>query len=181
MLIKIGSLTIFPCAKSCYNKQCSFYLYCCGSFVWDFIVLPGEHWLYFLEEGSLGHGADISRWREEFIHSLRTSEASKWKIFLSSTVGRLSPKVVFHQRLSSTKSRLPPKVVFHQRSSSTEGHLQLKVVFHQRASSTKGPLPLKVIFHRWLSFTYHNTLVDLIFVRTVNRWNLSLLPCLEVA
>ena len=27
----------------------------------------------------------------------------------------------------------------------------------------------------------HNTLVDLIFVRTVNIPNLSLLPCLEVA
>ena len=98
----------------------------------------------------------------------------------SSTGGRLPPKVVFHQRSSSTRSsstkgRLPPKVVFHRRSSSTEGRLRPKVVF------TKGLLPPKVIFHRWSSFTYHNTLVDLLFVRTVNIPNLSLLPCLEVA
>ena len=60
------------------------------------------------------------------------------------------------------------------------------VIFHRRLSSTKGRLPKKVVsqqkivFHRRLSSTYHNTLVDLIFVRTVNIPNLSLLPCLEV-
>ena len=82
----------------------------------------------------------------------------------------------------STEGHLPPtKFVFHQRLSSTAGRIRLKVVFHRRSSSTKGLLPSKVVFHRWSSFTYHNTLVDLLFVRTVNIPNLSLLPCLEVA
>ena len=81
----------------------------------------------------------------------------------------------------STEGRLPPQVVFHHRSSSTEARLPPKVVFHRRLSSTKGRLPPKVVFHQRSSFTYHNTLVDLIFVRTVNKPNLNLLPCLEVA
>ena len=99
----------------------------------------------------------------------------------SSTEGYLPPKVVFRGRLSSPEGRLPQKVFFHRWVSSTEGRLPLKVVFHPRSSSTKGLLTSKVVFHRWSSFTYHNTLVDLLFVRTVNIPNLSLLPCLEVA
>ena len=78
-------------------------------------------------------------------------------------VSRLPPNFVSHQRLSSTKCRLPLKVIFNQRSSSTGGRLQPKSVFPWRLSST-----------------YHKTLIDLIFVRTVNIPNLSLLPCLEV-
>ena len=46
--------------------------------------------------------------------------------------------------------------------------------------SIKGCLPPKVIFHWRSSSTYHETLVDLIFVRTVNLPNFSLVPCLEV-
>ena len=56
-----------------------------------------------------------------------------------------------------------------------------------RASYTKGHLLLKDIFHHWGFFfyrrspsIYHNALVDLIFERTVNIPNLSLLPCSEV-
>ena len=56
----------------------------------------------------------------------------------------------------------------------------LKVVFHQRSSSTEGCLPPKVVFLQRSSFINHNTLVDVIFVRTVNIPNLNLLPCLEV-
>ena len=127
-----------------------------------------------------------------------------------STEGCLPRKVIFQGRLSFTKGCLPPNVVFHQRSFSTEVRLPLKVVFHRRSSSisTEGRLPPRVIFHQRLSSTYHNTLVDLIFVRAVNipnlrfltamhdAWcytlvylifvrtvsipNLSLLPCLEV-
>ena len=104
--------------------------------------------------------------------------------------------VVFHQRLSSTKGRLPPKVVFHQvdlifvRTVNTPNLSLLpclevasppRVVFHQRLSSRQGSLPSKVVFHQRLSFTYFNTLVDHKFVRTVIIPNLSLLPCLEVA
>ena len=108
---------------------------------------------------------------------------------LSSTEGCLPPKVIFHWRSSSTEGRLPPnvvcclplKVVFQWRVSSTEGHLPLKVVFLRRSSSPKGRLPPKVIFHRRPSSINHNILVDLIFVRTVNLPNLSLLPCIEVA
>ena len=107
-----------------------------------------------------------------------------WKVIFhwksSSTKGRLPPKVVFHQRFSSTEGCLAPKIVFHQRLSSTEGCLPPKVVFHQRLSSTKGHLPPKVIFHWRSSFINHNTLVDLIFVKTVNIPNLSLIPCLEM-
>ena len=97
---------------------------------------------------------------------------------LVSMQGSSSPK-----KSSPSKACLPLKVVFHQRLSSTKGHLPLKVVFHRRSSSTKGRLPPKVIFHQRLSPTYHNTLLDLIFifVRTVNIPNLSLLPGLEVA
>ena len=80
-----------------------------------------------------------------------------------------------------SEGRLLTKAVFQQRSSSTEGHLPPKAVFHRRSSSTQGCLPQKAVFHRRPSFTYHNTLVDLIFVKTVNIPNLSLLPCLEVA
>ena len=36
-------------------------------------------------------------------------------------------------------------------------------------------------FHRRSSSTYHNSLVDLLFVSTVNIPNISLLPCIEVA
>ena len=93
-----------------------------------------------------------------------------WVVFhqrLSSTEGRLPLKVVFHRWVSSTEGRLPPKFVFHQRSSSNKGYLPPKVVFHQRPSSIEGHLPSKVIFH------HHNTLVDLIFVRTVNIQNLK--------
>ena len=125
------------------------------------------------------------------------------------TKGCLPQKVVFHQRSSSTKGHLPPKVIFHQRSSSskvvfqwrlsstvtclslkvvfhwrlfsTESRLPQKVIFHWRSSSTEGRLPPNVAFYRWLSSTYLNTLVDLIFARTVNIPNFSLLPCLEVA
>ena len=93
----------------------------------------------------------------------------------SSTKGRLPPQVVVHRRLSSMK------VVFHWRYSSTKGCIPLKVVFYQRSSSTRGHLPPKVVFHLRLSSTYHNTLIDFIFVRTVNIPNLSFLPCLEVA
>ena len=82
-------------------------------------------------------------------------------------------KVVFQRRLSSSESCLPPKVVFQWRSSSTEGCLPPKVVFYWRSYSTEGHLPLKVVFHLRLSSTYHNTLVDLIFVRTVNIPNLK--------
>ena len=86
-----------------------------------------------------------------------------------------------HQRSSSTKGCLQPKVVFHQRSSShrrlssNEGCLPTKVVFRRRVSSTEGRLPMKV------SSTYHNTLIDLIFVRAVNIPNLSLLPAMHDA
>ena len=52
---------------------------------------------------------------------------------------------------------------------------QLKVVFQGRSSSGEG------VFHQRLSANYHDNLVDLIFVRTVNIPNLSLLTCLEVA
>ena len=52
---------------------------------------------------------------------------------------------------------------------------------HWRSSSTEGCLSPKVVFHQRLFSTYHNTLVDLIFVRTVYIPNLSFLPCLEVA
>ena len=34
--------------------------------------------------------------------------------------------------------------------------------------STEGRLPPKVVIHRRSSSTYHNTLLDLMFVRTVN-------------
>ena len=81
----------------------------------------------------------------------------------------------------STKGRLRLKVVFHRWSTSIEGHLPPKVVFHKRSSSTEGCLPPKFVFHLRLSFTYHNSLVDIINVRAVNAPNLSLLPCLEVA
>ena len=104
-----------------------------------------------------------------------------------STEGRPLLKGVLPQRSSSTEGRLPPKVFFHQwssstdhrRSSSTEGCPPPKVVFHRRSSYTKGCLPPMVVFHQRSSSPYHNTLVDLIFVRTVT--NLSLQPCLEVA
>ena len=98
-------------------------------------------------------------------------------------------KVVFHQWSSSTShntlvdlifvrtdnipnlSLLPClEVVFLRRVSSTKGHLPPKVIFYPRLSSTKGRLPQKVVFHRRSSFTHHNTLVDLIFVRTVNKF-----------
>ena len=125
----------------------------CGGWWWWWVVF---HWRSFSTEGCLPPKAV-------------THPKS------SSTKGRLPPRVVFHQGLSSTKGCLSPKVVFHRRSSSTEG------VFHQRASSTEGRLSPKVVFHRRSSSTYHNTLVDLIFVRTVNIPNISLLPCLEVA
>ena len=94
----------------------------------------------------------------------------------SSTVGRLPPWVVFHWRSSSIESHLPPKIVLHRSSSFTEDHLPLKVIFHQRSSSTEGCLPPSCIMHE----AGCNTLVDLIFLRTVNIPNLSLLPCLEV-
>ena len=71
--------------------------------------------------------------------------------------------------------------VFHWRMSSTECCLSQKVVFHQRSSSTEGCIPTKVVFHLSSSSTYHDTLVDLIFVRAVKLPNLSLLCCLEVA
>ena len=80
----------------------------------------------------------------------------------------LPPKGVLHQMSSSTKGRLPQKVVFHRRLSSTKGNLPPKVIFRRRLSSTEGCLPKKDVFHQRSSFTYHNTLVDLIFVRTVN-------------
>ena len=101
-------------------------------------------------------------------------------MFSSCTEGCLLTKVVFHGWSSSTRGGLPPKVVFHWRLSSTKGRLVLKVVFHRRLSSTDGRLPPKVGFHRTSSFTYHNTLVEPIFLRTVNIPNLSPLPCLEV-
>jgi len=108
----------------------------------------------------------------------------------------LPPKVIIHRRSSSTKGHLPPKVVLHQMSSSTKGRLPLNVIFHQRSSSTKSCLPPKcilhwrlpstkvhpppkIVFRRMSSSTLHNTLVDLIFVRTVNIPNLILLPCFE--
>ena len=123
---------------------------------------------------------------------------------------RRSPSTKGHlyQRSSSTQGCLPPKVVFHPRSSSTEGPLSpkfvfpLKVVFQWRLSSTKGRLPPPItpwlILYLWvvniqnikISASYLqcmlydawcNTLVDFIFVRTVNILNFSLLPCLEVA
>ena len=62
-------------------------------------------------------------------------------------------KVDLHQRLSSTKGRLPPKVIFHRRSSSTEGCPPLKVVFHKRSPSPKDCFPPKVVFHRRSSST----------------------------
>ena len=77
----------------------------------------------------------------------------------------------------SRKGCLPLKGVFNCRSSSTTGCLPPKVVFHRRLSSTKGRLPPSGIMHH----AGCNTLVDLIFLRTVNIPNLSLLPCLEVA
>ena len=70
--------------------------------------------------------------------------------------------------LSSPEDYLPPKVVFQGRLSSTEGHHPPKVDLHQRSSSTKGCHPPKVIFHQRSPSTYHNTLFDHIFVRTVN-------------
>ena len=85
----------------------------------------------------------------------------------------LQPEVVVHRRLSSSEACLPPKVVFRRRLSSTKGRLPPKVVFQRRLSSTEGCLPPKVVFHRRLSTTYHNTLVDLIFVRVVNIPNLK--------
>ena len=85
------------------------------------------------------------------------------------------------QGSSSTESHLPQEVIFHRRLSSTIGRLPPKVNFHQRSSSTKSRLSPKVVFHQWSSSIYHNTLVDLIFVRTVNIPNLNLLPCFEVA
>ena len=107
-----------------------------------------------------------------------------------STKGHLPPMVVFHRRSSFTEGRLPPKVVLHRRLSSTEGRHPPKVVYHQRwfppyGSSTAGCLPLKVIlllkvvFHQRLSSTYHNTLVNLIFVRAANIPNLGLLPAMH--
>ena len=71
--------------------------------------------------------------------------------------------------------------VYHQSSSCTEGCLPLKVVFNQRTSSTGGHLTLKVVFHLRSSSTYHNTLIDLVFVRSVRIPNFSFLPALEVA
>ena len=103
------------------------------------------------------------------IAAKRTRQHARINQRLSSTKGCLPPKVIFHQRLSSTKGCFPPKVVFHQRLFSTEDCL-----------TTEGCLHMKVFFHHRLSSTYHNTLVDLIFVRTVNIANFSLLPCLEV-
>ena len=100
---------------------------------------------------------------------------------LSSTEGCLPMKVVFHRRSSSTGGRLPEKVVFHWRLSSTKYCLPPKVVFHRRPSSTKCHLPPKVVFHWSLYSTYNESLIDLIFVRTVNIPNLGFLPCLEVA
>ena len=43
-----------------------------------------------------------------------------------------------------------------------------------------GHLPPLIVFHKRSSSTYHDTLEDLIFVRTVHIPNLSLLLCLEV-
>ena len=76
-----------------------------------------------------------------------------------------------------TKGRLPAKIVLQWRSSSTKGRLALKVVFYQwpfskkcclppKVVSNEGHLPPKAVFN-------HNTLVDLIFVRTVNIPNLA--------
>ena len=85
----------------------------------------------------------------------------------------LTPKVLFHRRLSSTEGHLPPKVILHRRLSSTKGCLPPKVVFHQRSSSTEGCLSPKAVFHQRSTSTYHNTLVDVTFVSTVNVPNLS--------
>ena len=93
---------------------------------------------------------------------------------------RLPPKVVFHQKPSSTEGCLPSKVVFHRRSSFTKGCLPPKVVFYRWSSSIEGCLPPKVVFLQRSSSIKNNTLVHLIFVRTVNIPNLSLLPCLEM-
>ena len=61
--------------------------------------------------------------------------------------GRLSSKVVFHQRLS-VKGHLPSKVVFRQRSSSVKDYLPSKIVFGQKLSSVLGCPPSKVIFQQ---------------------------------
>ena len=100
----------------------------------------------------------------------------------SSTGGCLPLKDVFHRRSSSPKGCLLLRIVFHQRLSSTEGRLPPKAVFYQRSSSTEDWYPPKVVFHRRTSYTNHNTLVDLIFVRTVNAidWGSMLPKCTPV-
>ena len=134
----------------------------------------------------MGVGPPLNRWRPlaaifDFWGSHRRKNAAK----SSSTKSCFPQKVIFHGRSSSTEGCLPPKVVFHQKVSSTNGHLPtegrlpMNVVFQQRSPPNEGRLPPKCIFQQRLSSTYHNTLVDLIFVRTVNIPNLSFLPTMH--
>ena len=84
------------------------------------------------------------------------SQTNKTKIKNAAKRTRQHARIVFHKKLSSTEGRLPPQVVFHRRISSTEGCLPSMVVFHRRSSST-----------------YHNTLVDIIFVRATTHCHCS--------
>ena len=69
---------------------------------------------------------------------------------LSSLMGCLPSKVVFHWRSSFIEGRLPLMVIFRRWSSSINGCLPSKAVFHSRLSSIKGRLPWKVIFYQRL-------------------------------
>ena len=95
---------------------------------------------------------------------------------VSTTFCSLQNSAPFLMRATSLYKSLfcplsPQKVVFHRR----------KVVYRKRSSSPKGCLPPKIVWHQSLSSTYHNTLVDLIFVRAVNIPNLSFLPAMHDA
>ena len=107
----------------------------------------------------------------------RTREQGQWKLYPGpgqvNHIGGAFGNWHIH-------SRKMPQMGLGSMQGSTEGRLPPKVVFHRRLSSTKDCLPPKVVFHQRLSSINHNKLVDLIFVRTVNIPNLSLLPCLEM-
>ena len=104
--------------------------------------------------------------------------------------GRLTSKVVFHQRSSSVKGHIPSKVVFSQRSYSVKGRLPSKVVFRQRLSSVKGCCPSKVFFRQrifnlnlfnliWLYYrVWHSSAQSFIFFSSIWSTSITSIICL---
>ena len=87
---------------------------------------------------------------------------------------QLSTKVKLKLKLSLAipASATPAKSKMAARGPQNAVCLPTKVVFHRRLSSTKGRLPNIGHLPKKSFSTYPNTLVDLIFVRTVNIPNL---------